>query len=412
MRAKKSVAMLAMCLAATMSIGLVGCKDDDEPTPEIVIDNPLDKEVYYIIGKATDGSGALQGVEVSTSGQSATTAADGTFALQVTQKGTYALNFTKQGYVAVSAKAVVASNATKQSSVSVLQTLTQTATPVTVTPAEDAVVSDSRSDVTELSIPAGAVTQNTAITVTEYVKGADASATFSSLSTISCTPDGQKFEKSVEVAVKNATSSAISFANVKHFVEQADHSWKDAGAAAFNAERNLYLCDIDGFSNHSFGPASSASDKGTSKELLSSVTIDNLGKMAIAEQAVVGKQKIGWEVKGNLRQTLGGTFSGLGSSDLDALSAVVGILVASTKGSAAGVQELPFSLGNVKVDGDQKVTISMYANVKTTSFTVSFNYNGSVVAFSVDIATYEGVSTTIEKVGGSSHPGHSGGSAG
>lgn len=60
-------AVLAMGLAATLSVGFVGCSDDDEPTPEIVTDNPLDKEVYYIAGKVTEGGKSLEGVEVSTS---------------------------------------------------------------------------------------------------------------------------------------------------------------------------------------------------------------------------------------------------------------------------------------------------------------------------------------------------------
>ena len=44
-----------------------------------------------------------------------------------------------------------------------------------------------------------------------------------------------------------------------------------------------------------------------------------------------------------------------------------------------------------------------------SSFSVNFNYQGRVVPFSVEIATYAGVSTTITKEGGASHPGHSGG---
>ena len=56
-------AVLAMGLAATLSVGFVGCSDDDEPTPEIVTDNPLDKEVYYIAGKVTEGGKSLEGVE-------------------------------------------------------------------------------------------------------------------------------------------------------------------------------------------------------------------------------------------------------------------------------------------------------------------------------------------------------------
>ena len=66
-------AVLAMGLAATLSVGFVGCSDDDEPTPEIVTDNPLDKEVYYIAGKVTEGGKSLEGVEVSASGKSVKT---------------------------------------------------------------------------------------------------------------------------------------------------------------------------------------------------------------------------------------------------------------------------------------------------------------------------------------------------
>lgn len=97
--------MLAMGLAATLSVGFVGCSDDDEPTPEIVTDNPLDKEVYYIAGKVTDGSAALEGVEVSTSGKSVKTAADGTYQLAMDKIGTYVVTFAKDGYVGVSADA-------------------------------------------------------------------------------------------------------------------------------------------------------------------------------------------------------------------------------------------------------------------------------------------------------------------
>lgn len=61
--------------------------------------------------------------------------------------------------------------------------------------------------------------------------------------------------------------------------------------ADFDADRNVYACTLDGFSNHSFGPVYSVSDAGSSTENLSTVTIDNLGKMAAAEQEVTGKQK-------------------------------------------------------------------------------------------------------------------------
>ena len=401
-------AVLAMGLAATLSVGFVGCSDDDEPTPEIVTDNPLDKEVYYIAGKVTEGGKSLEGVEVSTSGKSVKTAADGTYQLAMDKVGTYVVTFAKDGYVTVTADAVILSGTPKQGCISLSQTLTSLAASVTVSADQDTVVYDERTHVAELAVPAGAVKEDTEITMTEYLKGAKAGADHASLSTINCTPDGLKFEKSVEVTVKNATSNAISFADVKHFVEDGN-AWKEVGMADFDADRNVYACTLDGFSNHSFGPVYSVSDAGSSTENLSTVTIDNLGKMAAAEQEVTGKQKIGWEIQGDLKQLLGSAFSALSSSDLESLANQLNAAITSTKGSTAGVEEIPFSLGTAKVDGDQKVTIDMKAKKNLSSFSVNFNYQGRVVPFSVEIATYAGVSTTITKEGGASHPGHSGG---
>ena len=144
-------AVLAMGLAATLSVGFVGCSDDDEPTPEIVTDNPLDKEVYYIAGKVTDGSAALEGVEVSTSGKSVKTAADGTYQLAMDKIGTYVVTFAKDGYVGVSADAVILSGTPKQGSISLSQALTSLATPVTVSADQDTIVYDERTHVAELA---------------------------------------------------------------------------------------------------------------------------------------------------------------------------------------------------------------------------------------------------------------------
>ena len=142
-------AVLAMGLAATLSVGFVGCSDDDEPTPEIVTDNPLDKEVYYIAGKVTDGSAALREKSAS-SGKSAKTAADGTYQLAMDKIGTYVVTFAKDGYVGVSADAVILSG-TPDSSISLSQALTL-ATPVTVSADQDTIVYDERTHVAELAV--------------------------------------------------------------------------------------------------------------------------------------------------------------------------------------------------------------------------------------------------------------------
>ena len=109
------------------------------------------------------------------------------------------------------------------------------------------------------------------------------------------------------------------------------------------------------------------------------------------------------------RSQLSSAFSALSSSDVDKLASQLNAAITSTKGSTAGVEEIPFSLGTAKADGDQKVTIDMKAKKNLSSFSVNFNYQGRVVPFSVKVATYAGVSTTITKEGGASHPGHSGG---
>ena len=144
-------AVLAMGLAATLSVGFVGCSDDDEPTPEIVTDNPLDKEVYYIAGKVTEGGKSLEGVEVSTSGKSAKTAADGTYQLAMDKVGTYVVTFAKDGYVTVTADAVILSGTPKHGSVALSQTLTSLAASVTVSADQDTVVYDERTHVAELA---------------------------------------------------------------------------------------------------------------------------------------------------------------------------------------------------------------------------------------------------------------------
>ena len=132
------VAALAMMMAASTSVGLVSCSDDDEPAPQPeIVTNPLDAEAYYITGTVTDGTAALADVAVSTSGVSATTGADGSYKLQVKSKGAYSVEFKKDGYIAEAASAQIASDAKTQSAVSLNQQLSAANKAVTVNPDED-----------------------------------------------------------------------------------------------------------------------------------------------------------------------------------------------------------------------------------------------------------------------------------
>ena len=120
-----------MGLAATLSVGFVGCSDDDEPTPEIV-ENPLEKGGYYIAGFVTDGTNGLEGVTVKTDGVEATSGADGAYQLAVKKTGSYTVEFSKEGFVTVASATEIASGAKANAVVALSQDMTKANPAVTV----------------------------------------------------------------------------------------------------------------------------------------------------------------------------------------------------------------------------------------------------------------------------------------
>lgn len=400
------VAGLAMCLFATMSVGLISCSDDD-PKP-VIIENPLDAEAYYIVGKVSEGTTALEGVKVSSAGVEATTAADGTFQMEVAKKGDYAVSFAKDGYIGVSADVTIASDAAKRSSVAVLQVLTKANAPVTIEPDKEATVSGGDKSAASLDIPAGAVKTATDITVTEYIAGAKKEDSHASLSTINCQPDGLVFEKPVKVSVKNQTSSTIHFANVIHYVEK-NGAWVKSNDASYDKAANAYVTELTGFSNHSFGPSYTAVSRGSSSEDLGEVVIDNLGNMDAKKGEITAKQKMGWTVDGDLNALLKTQFPALSAADIESLAASINSAIASTKGTPSGVSESTISMGTAEVSGDMKMTVKLSASIVLTAGTFNFQYQGQPASISVPVKTYNGVATQITYQYGASHTDHSGG---
>lgn len=396
-----------------------GCKKD-EPTPEIV-ENPLDKEVYYITGRVVEGTKNLEGVKVSSSGTDVTTLADGSFQLPVTKKGVQAVTFSKSGYVTVLAEAAISSDMKKHSSVSLVQHLTALATSVKVKPDADTMLYDVRKKIAILSFPAGVVDEETDMTVTEYIGGTKVSGGHAALSTINCLPDGKNFGKSVEVAITNATSPAIFFSDVRHYVE-TNGTWQQQSVLTYDKSRNVYIASLNGFSNHSFGVTYTVKNGGTSIEDAGSVVIDNMGNMQSKESGVSAKHKVGYTIEGDLKQLISARFSGLSSADVEALAGQLENVITSTQGMAAGVSEVPFSLGTAKLSGDMKMTVDMKIQKVTSTLSFNLNYQGAVqvfkgpvassapIAFDIPISIYSGIKTTITTQYGTSHGDHSGGS--
>lgn len=398
------VAALAMMMAASTSVGLVSCSDDDEPAPQPeIVTNPLDAEAYYITGIVTDGTAALADVAVSTSGVSATTGADGSYKLQVKSKGAYSVEFKKDGYIAVTASAQIASDAKTQSAVSLNQQLSAANKAVTVNPDEDQEIVEEKNTNISLAIPAGAVKEATDIAVTEYIAG-EASTDMSSLSTINCTPDGLKFEKPIEFKIKNQMSG-VQFADVKHYVEQ-NGTWKEEAPAAYDAENNAYVITMTGFSNHSAKVNSSMKKGSSATEAGSATTISNKGNLTGKKQNVSYQSKSGWEAG-----AISGA-EGASAADQAALKAAIESLAASQMGTKAGVNTQTIDLGEANIDGDCDVTYTPEILTENRTISVPVIIGGKRVDVSMSIKVYVGVNVRKEVVYGEHHTDHSGGAMG
>ena len=161
-------------LAVTLVVGGMtfnSCKDDEEsPVPEIV-ENPLEKEAYFITGKVTDGTNPLKEATVTTGSLSVKTDAEGAYQLEVDKKGSFDLNFEKDGYIAIKGQVTIDSKAAKGAIVSYSQALTKKAEPVKVDPEKESQIAPTEE--LAVTIPAGAVTEETEITMTPFVPAAD-----------------------------------------------------------------------------------------------------------------------------------------------------------------------------------------------------------------------------------------------
>lgn len=389
-------------LAATLVLGGLffnSCKDDEvEPVPEVV-ENPLEKDAYFITGKVTDGANALADVAVSAGSVSAKTDAAGTYLLEVAKKGTFELSFAKDGYITIGGEVTIQGNADKGAIVSCSQILTRKAAAVKVDPEKETQVAASQ--VVDVLIPAGAVKEETDVTITPFVPAADkelkkvadkAEATSTtqegstalSLSSLHCEPDGIKFEKPVEVKVKaEAASDGVYFTEVKHYV-----NGKEEGEARYDDASHSYVLLLDGFSVHELKVVTDLSVAPGSEELFSQ-EIDNKGQTAAVSKDFSFNMKEGWKVVSKSNGVTG-----------DVESKLMGALV-NVLSSPEGVSEKAFSK-NMAVSGDMKLKVVYKQSV--VRYTISVKTNRGVE--SIVVEQYGSVSQGIEKELGNMKPEH------
>lgn len=391
-------------LAATLVIGGLSfnsCKKDEvEPVPEIV-ENPLEKEAYFITGKVTDGTNALADVAISAGSVSATTDATGTYQIEVNKKGTYDLNFAKEGYITIKNEVTISSNADKGTIVSLSQILTKKAEPVTVNPEEETTLT--ANEEINVTIPAGAVATATEVTMTPFVPAADKEVKEAadkaansgsttpvtvtaamSIASLNCEPDGLIFEKPVEVKLKaEHTGSGVYFTKAKHYV-----NGHEEGDASFDATSNSYVILLDGFSIHEVKVATNLSVEASSESVFQK-EIDNLGKTTPASEKLSFKIKEGWRIVSKSAGVTGGIESKL----MNALT--------NTLSSTEGVAETEISK-DLAVSGDVKMTVSYsQALLKYTFEVETSGGTESIVA-----EKYGAVSQSIQKEQGNMKPDH------
>lgn len=389
-------------LAATLMVGGLSfnsCKKDEvEPVPEVV-ENPLEKEAYFITGKVTDGANALADVAVSAGSVSVKTDAAGTYLIEVTKKGTFELSFAKDGYITIGNEVTINNDADKGAIVSYSQILTKKADAVKVDPEKDARFAiTSKADALIL---VGAVEKETDVTITSFVPATDKElkkvadkavstsstqegSTTLSLASFYCEPDGITFKKPLEIKVKaTAASDGTYFADVKHVV-----NGKESGEVEYDDTDHSYTLLLDGFSVHELKVSTDLSVEPDSEELFSQ-EVNNLGQTAAVSKDFSFNMKEGWKI---ISKSNGVT----GDVEAKLMDALVNVL-----SSPEGVSEKEFSK-NMAVSGDMKLKVVYKQSV--VRYTISVKTNRGVEKIVVE--QYGSVSQDIEKEQGNMKPEH------
>lgn len=395
--------MSGLMVAALFVVGITfnACNDDEDAPVPVVVENPLEKEAYFITGKVTEGTQALADVTVAAGSFSAKTDATGAYQLEVNKKGDYEVSFEKDGYLTITNKVSIDSKADKGTIVACSQILTKKAEPVTVMP--DAESNINANDELTVTIPAGAVKEATEVTLTPFVPAADTrskeaanqaissgattpvtATTAMSLASLSCEPDGIKFDQPVTVSLKApATSDGVYFTETKHYVNGVEQ-----GNAAYNEATQSYQLKMDGFSTHEVKVNTGLSVSAASKNLLSD-EIDNIGKTESSAKKISFKMKQGWQVKSQSSGVTGAVADKL----MEALR--------NTLSGSEGVSEVDVNR-DAAVSGDQKMKILFDQNEVVYTFKVKTNKGEETL----EVVEYGAVKQTLEKEEGTMTPQH------
>ena len=400
---KKNV-MKTLVFALLVSTGftLGSCDDEKEVNPDVEIVNT--KLGAYVSGIVTDGSTPLSGVAISAGSQSATTDANGAYTLPASA-GNVSVSASLDGYISATRSVEVG-----KTSVATLDfELTPRNDSQTLTPDNELQIEEQIDKITSMTFPAGSVSENTEVSITEY-RAMTQPDNVGALSVVYCEPDGQEFAQPVRVEIDKSTSDEVAFADMKHYVQNADGKWVEEGDVTLEGDH--YVTELTHFSNHAFGAAALWSAASGQDGESTTIEIDNLGSLTATSQNISVSAHSGWEVDGDLASIVSAALSGIGQSDAAALATDLHRMIRNAKGTSANASSRTVSLGTVEVSGDTRATITVTQRVVNRTMSVNVIFRGSTVTVAVPVIEYGGAEMNVSYEYGDLRPEHSGGEIG
>ncbi len=400
---KKNV-MKTLVFALLVSTGftLGSCDDEKEVNPDVEIVNT--ELGAYVSGIVTDGSAPLSGVTISAGSQSATTDANGAYTLPASA-GNVSVSASLDGYISATRSVEVG-----KTSVATLDfELTPRNDSQTLTPDNELQIEEQIDKITSMTFPAGSVSENTEVSITEY-RAMTQPDNVGALSVVYCEPDGQEFAQPVRVEIAKNTSDEVAFADMKHYVQNADGKWVEEGDVTLEGDH--YVTELTHFSNHAFGAAALWSAASGQDGESTTIEIDNLGSLTATSQNISVSTHSGWEVDGDLASIVSAALSGIGQSDAAALATDLHRMIRNAKGTSANASSRTVSLGTVEVSGDTRATITVTQRVVNRTMSVNVIFRGSTVTVAVPVIEYGGAEMNVSYEYGDLRPEHSGGEIG
>lgn len=316
---------MAMLIAASCG-AMTSCSvSDNEKTVEVVDDPIKDVVEYYISGKVTEGTATLSGVNIDVNGTTATTDANGEFKVTMTEKGSFTVTASKDGYLKVSGMAVtIPANASNRSVQTLNFSMTKKAASVALPEADNktmlitdgkATADQNMSNVekgTGLVIPAeatAAIEEGTTVSMTEYVPEQQAAAASQGTQEVSAAIMNVYVEsnkdiaaKGVILAIKNPVpATSTSFQTLDVYASsnaRAGESYQKIGEAKLNTATNSYqytLTEGKLAGDYSFRIKAKRTVSAAKEESITSGKVDNSGNFEAKKDVKIAYEApMGW----------------------------------------------------------------------------------------------------------------------